>query len=132
MAYELKYNNRVYPMENKTIEIAQKIKDFTKYQSIMEHDDRNIEDIINEQYRFACTVLGQDVIDELLGDDLQKIDIDLLLDICFEILEAYQSKALKKRREREAKEIENMMNNKAVKQTLEVAKQMSAFHPPVK
>ena len=110
MAYELKYNNRVYPMENKTIEIAQKIKDFTKYQSIMEHDDRNIEDIINEQYRFACTVLGQDVIDELLGDDLQKIDIDLLLDICFEILEAYQSKALKKRREREAKEIENMMN----------------------
>lgn len=125
MAYNIKINNKTYEMKNKTIEVAKRIKEFTNIQQRLEREADGVEEIINEQYDFACEVLGQDNVDEILGRDLNEIDIDELLDLSFTILEGYESKALKKRRERDEQKISKLVNSKDINKLIDIAGKMS-------
>ena len=125
MSYNIKINNKTYEMKNKTIEVAKRIKEFTSIQRKLEQEPDKVEEIINDQYDFACEILGIDAVNEILGADITEIDVDELLDLSFVILEGYESRALKKRRERDEKKIADLVSNKNINKLMDVADRVS-------
>lgn len=125
MSYNIKMNNKTYEMKNKTIEVAKRIKEFTAIQQKLEQEPDKVEEIINDQYDFACEILGVEAVNEILGADITEIDVDELLDLSFVILEGYESKALKKRRERDEKKIADLVNSKNINKLMDVADKVS-------
>lgn len=125
MSYNIKINNKTYEMKNKTIEVAKRIKEFTNIQQKLEQEPDKVEEIINDQYDFACEILGVEAVNEILGADITEIDVDELLDLSFVILEGYESKALKKRRERDEKKIADLVNSKNINKLMDVADKVS-------
>ncbi len=125
MSYNIKMNNKTYEMKNKTIEVAKRIKEFTTIQQKLEQEPDKVEEIINDQYDFACEILGMEAVNEILGADITEIDVDELLDLSFVILEGYESKALKKRRERDEKKIADLVNSKNINKLMDVADKVS-------
>lgn len=125
MSYNIKMNNKTYEMKNKTIEVAKRIKEFTAMQQKLEQEPDKVEEIINDQYDFACEILGVEAVNEILGADITEIDVDELLDLSFVILEGYESKALKKRRERDEKKIADLVNSKNINKLMDVADKVS-------
>lgn len=125
MSYNIKINNKTYEMKNKTIEVAKRIKEFTNIQQKLEQEPDKVEKIINDQYDFACEILGMEAVNEILGADITEIDVDELLDLSFVILEGYESKALKKRRERDEKKIADLVNSKNINKLMDVADKVS-------
>ncbi|MBQ5851517.1 MAG: hypothetical protein IIW54_12025 [Lachnospiraceae bacterium] len=132
MGYSITVKGKTYNMANKTIEIAKRIKGFSKLQRILEFESDNdaekVEEIINDQYAFSCEALGQEAVDEILGGDLNEIDVDELLELSLVILDGYQSKALQKRREREEKALKDIVNNPNLNKALDVANKVSSFN----
>ena len=131
MGYSITVKGKTYNMANKTMEIAKRIKGFGKLQRMLEFEAENdaekVEDIINDQYAFACETIGKESVDEILGGDLNEIDVDELLDLSLVILDGYQSKALQKRREREEKALKDIVNNPNLNKALDVANKVSNF-----
>lgn len=125
MSYNIKINNKTYEMKNKTIEVAKRIKEFTNIQQKLEQEPDKVEEIINDQYDFACEILGVEAVNEILGADITEIDVDELLDLSFVILEGYESRALKKRRERDEKKIADLVNSKNINKLMDVADKVS-------
>ena len=125
MSYNIKINNKTYEMKNKTIEVAKRIKEFTNIQQKLEQEPDKVEEIINDQYDFACEILGVEAVNEILGADITVIDVDELLDLSFVILEGYESRALKKRRERDEKKIADLVNSKNINKLMDVADKVS-------
>lgn len=106
----MKYNGKNYDLPNKTLAIVKEMADFqTLEREYVGVND--VENVVNSQYDFICKMLGTDVVNSILGDSLEEVDVDEILDISLCIVEAYDSKAKKKRQEKAQKELSAMMNN---------------------
>ena len=126
MSYNIIYNGKTYQLANKTIEVAKRLQGFIELQKVKNVKPEEIENLVNDQFNFACEVLGRENVNAIFGEDIHQIeDIDELLELCYLIVEGYESKAQKKREERIQKEISGIINNSTLNKALDVASKIN-------
>lgn len=115
----LNYNGISYALPPKTLTVARKLEEFSKYDKKLAAGELSVSAAAKQQHDFIIYCLGEQSAIDLLGSsDIEKIDVDELLNLSLEIIRVYSENAIKARSRAVIDQFHDILNDPKIAQLI--------------